>query len=163
MLEWSIFKKSEFRMISRYKLLFCDYQSLPPISSQHFYKIYNQPAIQTSPKPFSQPVSSSRSELLPTNQIANKTFKALTNQRKEFHRKKMQTNDSFRKPTGSPFRRPLIPTERKSPTNEVKYSKKYIEINFWLKNQRSTSSPIKTKATEIRVSLKWSLIRTVSH
>ena len=141
-------------MISRYKLLFCDYQSLPPISSQHSYKIYNQQALQTSPKSFSQPVSSARSELLSTNQIANKALKALTNQRKEFHRKKMQANESFRKPTGSPFRRPLIPTERKSPTNEVKIHQKYMQIIFLLKNQRSTSSPVKTKATEIRVSFK---------
>lgn len=119
-------------MISRYKLLFCDYQSLPPISSQHSYKIYNQQALQTSPKSFSQPVSSARSELLSTNQIANKALKALTNQRKEFHRKKMQANESFRKPTGSPFRRPLIPTERKSPTNEVKIHQKIYANNFFI-------------------------------
>ena len=105
-------------MISRYKLLFCDYQSLPPISSQHTYKI--QQAKQSSPKSLSQTVSSA------TNQIANKAFKALTDQRKEFSKidrnQKMQSNESFRKPTGSPFRRPLIPSERKSPTNEVTIS-----------------------------------------
>ena len=39
----------------------------------------------------------------------------------------MQSNNSFRKPIGSPFRRPLIPTERKSPTNEVNIKKPLIE------------------------------------
>ena len=125
MLEWSIFKKSEFEMISRYKFLLCDYQSLPPISTQHSYKIHNQHANQLSTKSLSQSVSPATNEILSANQIANKALKSLTNQRKELtkitrnKRQKMQSNNSFRKPIGSPFRRPLIPTERKSPTNEV--------------------------------------------
>jgi len=136
MLEWSIFKKSEFEMISRYKFLFCDYQSLPPISTQHLYKIHNQQANQLSTKSLSQSVSPATNDLSSTNQITNKALKSLTNQRKELtkttrnKKQKMQSNNSFRKPIGSPFRRPLIPTERKSPTNEVKIKKNFIVKSF---------------------------------
>ena len=134
-------------MISRYKFLFCDYQSLPPISTQHLYKIHNQQANQLSTKSLSQSVSPATNELSSTNQIANKALKSLTNQRKELtkttrnKKQKMQSNNSFRKPIGSPFRRPLIPNERKSPTNEVKikklHCKKFLK---WGASPRRSSS-----------------------
>ena len=114
-------------MISRYKLLFSDYQSLPPISTQHSF--HNQQTNQLSTKSLSQSESPATNEL--TNQIANKALKSLTNQSKGLNKitrnQKMQSNNSFRKPIGSPFRRPLIPTERKSPTNEVNIEKPPIE------------------------------------
>ena len=131
-------------MISQYKLLFYDYQNLnQPITSEqvnhqsHVTQLTNVTNYVTN-------VSTNESVIL-NNESEPSTSHFLTNQIEDRRRmpqgvsqsapslgnvttnkitskEKLQSDGTFRRPSNrnSPFRRPSIPVERKSPTNEVK-------------------------------------------